>query len=439
MESGQFLHQQRRLVHDPYYYPQHQQHPQAHSHAQTYTNLESPPPYVEYAESSSANTARRTVSADQKGSDDDIQQEEQFLQSTLQWIPSPPSSPQTLGVRLKKPVVIPRMDVVGILKAPLPFLRAYSPVLHAHDIHETDFLAFIDNLAVAQAGSPVFQAINAASMAIGFVPHHWCKLAATGMQVAAGVGTAAVAIVRTKKFLETSNEKYFAPRGLKVSIKKDEEVASIVKFPPSQRMLSPVDLGMDGHINMCDRRMDALAPYIAPLTTQVPPPTKQRNILDKIAAKQVERTKNKKEERMRKKQYKAQAKQQSLERMRQNGYNLQSGNHEIYINDDSSSDSDSSMSSIDSEMAKLDREIEKINRKADAEILKKGPSKAAKIEYERSKDVAKVQCEKDKLERKLEKKLNKKMEKKNNKGREADLKMEKKVHKMEYIVIENLS
>lgn len=34
--------------------------------------------------------------------------------------------------------------------------------------------------------------------------------------------------------------------------------------------------------------MQTLAPYIAPLSLQVPPPTEQRSIIDKISAKQVE-------------------------------------------------------------------------------------------------------------------------------------------------------
>lgn len=330
--------------------------------------------------------------------------------------------------------MIPRVDVSTLLKAPLPFLRAYSPVLRAHDINETDFLAFIDNLAVAQAGSPVFQAVNAAGMGLGFVPYHWAQAAGTGIQVAAGVGTAAVAAIRTKKFLAESNEQYFAPRGLKVTLKKDEEVASMVGFPSNQRMLVPVDIGPNPIITMRDRRMAALAPYIAPLTTNVPPPTKQRNILDKIAAKQLEKTTEKKEKGLRKKQQKAQQKQEFMERLRGNGYDIQNQHHEVYIDDGSSSDSDFSTDSAESEITKLDKETHKINRKADAELLKKGSSKAAKIEHERSKDLAKVQREKDKLERKI----NKKLEKRQDKGQKRDSKIEKKVVKMDYIVIESV-
>ncbi|KAH8697588.1 hypothetical protein BGW36DRAFT_416984 [Talaromyces proteolyticus] len=359
----------------------------------------------------------------QSVSSDEIKNEETFVESTLQWIPSRPLSPRVQGEQLEKPVVIPRLDVVGGLKAPLPFLRAYSPVLHAHDIHETEFLAFIDNLTVAQAGSPVFQAMNVAGMGVGYVPHHWFQLAGIGIQVAAGVGTAAVATIRTKKFLAVSNEKFFAPRGLKVSLKKDQDVASMVGYPLSQRLLSSAQIGPNTIIGIRDRRMAVLAPYIATLTTDVPPPTKQRNILDRIAAKQKEKD-----------LYKEACKSQA---------NSNSSNSDS--SDSESSSSDSSIANVDSKIAKLDREIQTINRKADSELLLHGTSKSGSIEDRRSKELAKVQRKKDRLERKLvrrtrktERKTERKARKSATKKQEKDSKLEKKVNKMEYIVVERL-
>lgn len=271
-------------------------------------------------------------------------------------------------------------------------------------------------------------------MGIGFIPHHWAQAAGAGVQVAAGVGAAAVSVLRTKKFLAQSNEQYFAPRGLKVSLKKDQEVASIVGFPYDQRVLVPADIGPNPIITMRDRRMAALAPYIAPLTTDVPPPTKQRNILDKIAAKQLENKAEKKEKVLRKKQQKAQQKMESMERLRGNRYNIQNEDHKVYIDGGSSSDSSSSTDSSESKMAKLENDIKKINLKADTESMKKGSSKAAKIGHERSKELAKVQREKDKLERRI----NRRLEKGQERGRKRDSKIEKNVLKMEYIVVESL-
>ena len=44
------------------------------------------------------------------------------------------------------------------------------------------------------------------------------------------------------------------------------------------------------------RRLQALMPYTASLTFNVPPPTEQRNVLDKMAAKQIQRKTKKKED-----------------------------------------------------------------------------------------------------------------------------------------------
>jgi hypothetical protein len=92
-------------------------------------------------------------------------------------------------------------------------------------------VSFIDNLCVVQAPSPPLQALNIVGNGIGQVPHHWAQAASTGMQLVANVGTAAVSVVRTKAFLENANKQFFNPRGLKVRLCKDEEVAKVVELP----------------------------------------------------------------------------------------------------------------------------------------------------------------------------------------------------------------
>jgi hypothetical protein len=98
------------------------------------------------------------------------QPDEISLDQTLRWIPEPPPTYYASTTpRLQKPVAIPRMDIAGALAIRLPFLRAYSPALRAHDIHETDFLAFVDNLTIAQAPSPPFQVLDIAGKGIGMM------------------------------------------------------------------------------------------------------------------------------------------------------------------------------------------------------------------------------------------------------------------------------
>ena len=305
-------------------------------------------------------------------------------------------------------------------------------------------MAFVDNLAVAQAGSAVFQAMNSAGMGVGYVPWHWAQLTGFGIQVVAGIGSTAVAVVRTKKFLAASNEQFFGPRGLKVSIKKDEDLACTLGINSSRwegsdesSSLAPINVPT-GCVTLHGRRMAALAPYISPLTTEVPPPTQQRNILDKIAAIQLKRTTEKKEKSIKKKQREAEEKHERVKRMHGSEYGIHQGqeyNGGDFTEDGSSNDSDSSLRSIERQFQHLDQKSKKVNQKAGAELAKrKGTSKAAEIESKRSKELAKLDSERQKLE----KKVDKNMEGKAKRAQSMSDKSEKPLKRMEYIVIENV-
>ncbi len=56
-----------------------------------------------------------------------------------------------------------------MIEMKFPFMRASSSALEPFNIYQQDFVAFIDNLNVAQAPPAPLQALNAAGMAIGFV------------------------------------------------------------------------------------------------------------------------------------------------------------------------------------------------------------------------------------------------------------------------------
>ena len=134
----------------------------------------------------------------------------------------------------QRPVAIPRVAINGLLSAPLPFLRAYSPVLQLHEVDELEFVAFIDNLTVVQQAPAPLQALNLAGTAISFVPWHWTLAAGLAMNGAAIAGSVAITKARTKRYLEKVNREYFAPRGLKVSLCKDEALATLIGYPQTQ-------------------------------------------------------------------------------------------------------------------------------------------------------------------------------------------------------------
>ena len=193
----------------------------------------------------------------------------------------------------------------------MPFLRAYSPDLATHDINAEDFVAFIDNLAVAMIAPAPFQILDLGGMAAGFVPSGIAQLVSTGVGLASGVGKAAFIIARTKKYFTRVNKEFFNPRGLEVHMKKDGELCQILGLvgqmlqqvnhatyvfvtlmiafkSHANRNINSVDNVITDMTPLPERRLRALQPYIANLTVDVPPPTKQTNIFDKIAAKQQE-------------------------------------------------------------------------------------------------------------------------------------------------------
>ncbi|USP74653.1 hypothetical protein yc1106_01927 [Curvularia clavata] len=314
------------------------------------------------------------------------------------WMSSPPAIDNACAPRLEKPVVIPRMDISGRLSAPLPFMRAYSPELRPHGINEGDFVGFIDNLAVAQAPPAPLQILNVAGTAVGFVPHHWATFAGAGMNVAAGVGTAAVSYGRTRYFLEKANREYFAPRRLYVSICKYQEL--VEKLPISSHAAVLCEKDLEAGINSIrERCMSALQPYIASLSFDVPHPSGEHNILDRIAVKGIERKRRKQER-----------------KSREDGYS----------SDSSSSSSSGSSSDETKAKRKAARRVRKIESKAKKDT-RKHPTRAAEIEEDRAQKLDKVRGE---LVRKADKGT-KRLSKRSKKDLE-------KVKRLEFIVVEAL-
>jgi hypothetical protein len=151
--------------------------------------------------------------------------------------------------------------------------------------------------------------------------------------------------------------------------------------------------------------MTVLQPYIANLTLNVTPPSGERNVLDKLAAKGIERKRQKQDKKHRNKD----------------------GN-DGYSSDSSSSSSSSSDSDSDNDKAqrKTARRVRKINRKANKET-RKHPANAVEIEEDRAKRVHQIENKPLRDDDKGNKKRNKKPSK--------DL---EKLKRLEFIVVEDL-
>ncbi|KAI1628234.1 hypothetical protein EDD37DRAFT_299913 [Exophiala viscosa] len=208
----------------------------------------------------------------------------QEIEHALRWIPPPPQYKQFPGI--PRPVAIPQIQPKSLISGPMPFMRAFAPCLLPHTITPEQFVAFIDNYAVAGAPSPAFQGMQLVSTGIGFVPHHWAQAASGAIGLAAGAGTQVVAAARTKLYLKKVNEDFFNRRGLRASVVGDDDLRNITREDPRQAPLVPANPSA-GVTTFAERRLKALDRYIAPLSFDVPPPEAQTNTLDRLSAKQV--------------------------------------------------------------------------------------------------------------------------------------------------------
>ena len=214
-------------------------------------------------------------------------EENEVVSRSLAWIPAPPS-PSRQYPALPVPIAIPQIQPSNIMSGPMPFYRAYSNLLLRHSVSVEDFVHFIDSIDIALAPAPPFQVAQLASTGLGFVPHHWAQVASGAVGVAAGAGNAAFSAGRSRMFMNKVNEEFFAPRGLKASIKKDKELGIMLGEDPDQPRIAP-----PGHspaaVTVAERRLFALQGLVAPLTFEVPPPEQRRNMMGRLTAKGVHR------------------------------------------------------------------------------------------------------------------------------------------------------
>lgn len=257
----------------------------------TPSHNEQPPPYQPSASPELVHRPRQEHTTlpqtnDQATSTPTNPTDEELINLTLRWVPPPPPARPT--ARLTHPVAIPQVARDSYIEGVTPFMRAFAPSLAAHAITRHDFAAFIDGLTIARAPSPPIQAADLVSEGFGLVPDLWAQIASLGIDIVAGVAAEATIYARSKMFLGKANAEYFGPRGLRVSVLKDEELQQLLGLGQQLRPLAKVDPRNDVY-SVSERRLVALEGRIAKLETQhMPVPDKPRNLIDRLSAKQVE-------------------------------------------------------------------------------------------------------------------------------------------------------
>ncbi|ORY17944.1 hypothetical protein BCR34DRAFT_554544 [Clohesyomyces aquaticus] len=154
-----------------------------------------------------------------------------------------------------------------------PFLRAYPPSLSAFDIPPPTFLQFLDDLNRAIVVSPPLSVLGLAGELVGMVPLATAQIVGNSVSAAAKLGAHGISKGRCEMFIKESNQKLFAPRGLRVDIVKLEVVAKEAGIPildqrgkivKGTTLLRPVS-GLEANVSAQQRRVEALGPWTSPL------------------------------------------------------------------------------------------------------------------------------------------------------------------------------
>ncbi|KAK3714312.1 hypothetical protein LTR37_007898 [Vermiconidia calcicola] len=203
----------------------------------------------------------------------------------LSWIPGAPRISVKQMPPLVQPVIIPQLDVPPQGES-VPFARCYSDALASHDVPMRDFVSFLDGLALAQAPNSALQGLKMFGAGVTALPLPIIGLAGKGISALATSGSGHSGS-RARLYLERAKKEYFAPRGLKLLVVKDNDLSPRLQIPTHASRLAPLTQNTLTN-SSCQRRLNGLAPYISPLRFDVPEQGKQIQGVHKLARKHLE-------------------------------------------------------------------------------------------------------------------------------------------------------
>lgn len=212
--------------------------------------------------------------------------DEDFVNKGLGFIEDmQPPPPYSEYEPLSSPIVIPQLSN----QFGSPFSRAYAPILESRGIEKHDFLEFIDGINIVSTPNIIFLTMLLAAEVLDATNVDVLEMAACGLAVAAVVGTIVVCKRRCKMYLKKSNKYLFNPRGLQVKILSSKELAPLLGVESRMHLLCPFDDDQKD-LTIHERRMYGIKDKVYPLDFNVPPPSKAKNLLAKVAAYQVSRS-----------------------------------------------------------------------------------------------------------------------------------------------------
>ncbi|MCJ1237963.1 hypothetical protein MMC14_005950 [Varicellaria rhodocarpa] len=136
----------------------------------------------------------------------------EIIQTFVHDHPPPAYTAERPGIgQLPFPVIVPQRRPQNKSRG---FVRAYAPVLSDCGIDQKTFIDFLESFDKASKASPVFQVVNVACFAVGFVPLLSAQIVSTVVGTASLAATEVQKRKRANNFLDEMNEKLFKPHGL---------------------------------------------------------------------------------------------------------------------------------------------------------------------------------------------------------------------------------
>ncbi|KAF3386551.1 hypothetical protein F1880_001405 [Penicillium rolfsii] len=192
-----------------------------------------------------------------------------------------------------------------------PFVRARAPELEQrYGLPSSDLLAFIDGLNEAFMVNPAMQVTNTIGSIVGLVPLQSTQIIGASLNLAAGIGSAGISIVRTKRYMKKANETIFKPKGLHAQICKTEKMLGQIGWGFDtavfeKSMLSSAQTNEPSK-SAIERRMAALGDCVMRLSFEhVEAPVAPENWAKKISSFATQRAEKKQLEKLEKQQAKA--------------------------------------------------------------------------------------------------------------------------------------
>ncbi|ORY15745.1 hypothetical protein BCR34DRAFT_465007, partial [Clohesyomyces aquaticus] len=186
-----------------------------------------------------------------------------LLTRALEFTKHEPDSDARFASRLTRVVAIPQQgtpesaSMDGREGEPAQFMRAYAKALHSHSIRPAEFTEFLDGL-------------NALCAATG--------ITATELNDSLDERSSLV-----RNYIASTNESFFGPRGLKVSLKSLSSVVSSLQIPEDRGQRAGAIASALDEKSTDEQRAGALYPWVEKLETNVPASSSQMLVLREMS------------------------------------------------------------------------------------------------------------------------------------------------------------